>query len=139
MKTGIIDHLGVAVRSIDAALGFYRDALGLAPGPPEEVASEGVRVVFLPVGESRIELLEPIGEESPVARFIAKRGEGVHHICLRVSDLDEALASLAEAGSEVIPPATRVGAGGRRIAFIHPRSTGGVLIELKEYRQTHAR
>lgn len=131
-RIGPIDHLGVAVRSIDRALVLYRDALGLAPGPPEEVASEGVRVVFLTLGEARIELLEPLGPESPVGRFIDKRGEGIHHVCLRVTDLDAALASLAEHGMEIIPPAPRIGAGGHRIAFIHPRSAGGVLIELKQ-------
>lgn len=129
---GIIDHLGLAVRSIDGALGFYRDALGLEASDPEEVPSEGVRVCFLPVGQSRIELLEPLGPDSPVARFLEKRGEGIHHVCFRVQDLEAALGSLEERGAAVIPPRIRIGAGGRRIAFVHPRSTGGVLIELKE-------
>jgi methylmalonyl-CoA epimerase len=132
-EIGIVDHLGVAVSSLRSALKFYRDALGLAAGPPEEVAAEGVRVVFLPVGESRIELLEPLSPDSPVARFIAKRGEGIHHICLRVADLEPTVAALQAKGVEIIPPLIRVGAGGRRIAFIHPRSTGGVLLELKEH------
>lgn len=135
---GIIDHLGIAVRSLDDALRFYRDALGLSPSVPEEVPGEGVRVVFLPMGESRLELLEPLGPDSPVARFIEKRGEGIHHVCLRVSSLDEALAALKARGVSLIPPETRVGAGGRRIAFVHPRSAGGVLIELKEYPPSHA-
>ena len=136
---GIVDHLGVAVSSLRTALEFYRDALGLSASPPEEVASEGVRVVFLPLGESRIELLEPLTPDSPVARFIAKRGEGIHHVCLRVTDLDGAVAALQAKGVEIIPPLIRVGAGGRRIAFIHPRSTGGVLLELKEYAGATAR
>jgi len=134
MKIGVIDHLGVAVRSIETTLRFYRDTLGLTPAPPEEVPSEGVRVAFLPVGETRIELLEALGPDSPIARFIGKRGEGIHHVCLRVDDIEEAVAALSRAGAEVIPPAIRTGAGGRRIAFVHPRSTGGVLLELKEHR-----
>jgi len=133
MKTGIIDHLGVAVRSIEETLKFYRDTLGLTPSDPEEVPSEGVRVSFLPLGESRVELLEALGPESPIARFIDKRGEGIHHVCLRVADLEEAVADLERRGAQVIPPSIRTGAGGRRIAFVHPRSTGGVLLELKEY------
>ena len=130
---GIIDHLGIAVRSLDAALRFYRDALGLTAGAPEEVPGEGVRVVFLSMGESRLELLEPMGPESPVARFIQKRGEGIHHVCMRVANLDAALAALKARGVTLVPPETRMGAGGRRIAFVHPSSAGGVLIELKEY------
>lgn len=129
---GPIDHLGIAVRSIETALRFWKDSLGLPVSEPEEVASEGVRVVFVPLGESRIELLEPLGADSPIARFIAKKGEGIHHVCLRVTDIDGALAKLAQEGAEIIQPAPRVGAGGRRIAFVHPKSTGGVLLELKE-------
>ncbi len=130
---GSIDHIGIAVSSIEQALRFWRDALGLAPGAPEEVPSEGVRVVFLPMGESRLELLEALGPTSPIAKFIAKRGEGIHHICFRVEDLDAALSALEERGARPIAPRTRIGAGGRRIAFVHPGSTGGVLLELKEY------
>ena len=130
---GIIDHLGIAVSSLDDALRFYRDALGLTPGAPEEVPAEGVRVVFLALGESRLELLEPMGPESPVARFIQKRGEGIHHVCMRVANLDAALAALKARGVTLVSPETRMGAGGRRIAFVHPRSASGVLIELKEY------
>lgn len=129
---GPIDHLGVAVASLDKALAFWRDALGAAASEPEEVASEGVRVVFLPLGETRLELLEPLSSSSPIARFLEKRGEGIHHVCLRVSRLEEAVAALRQRGMEVIPPDIRTGAGGRRIAFVHPRSTGGVLLELKE-------
>ena len=93
-----------------------------------------MRVVFLPLGETRLELLEPLSADSPLARFLEKRGEGIHHVCVRVPDLDEAVASLRGRGMEIIPPEIRVGAGGRRIAFVHPRSTGGVLLELKEVR-----
>jgi methylmalonyl-CoA/ethylmalonyl-CoA epimerase len=129
---GPIDHIGVAVRSLETALTFWRDALGIQAGHPEEVAAEGVRVVFLPLGETRIELLEPLGPASPIARFLEKRGEGIHHICVRVTDLEASVAALRAGGAEVIPPDIRKGAGGRRIAFVHPRSTGGVLLELKE-------
>ncbi|HET6373468.1 MAG TPA: methylmalonyl-CoA epimerase [Candidatus Polarisedimenticolia bacterium] len=134
-EIGAVDHIGIAVASIAKALEFYEGALGLAARPPEEVPTEQVRVAFLPVGETRLELLEPLSPESPVARFISRRGEGIHHLCLRVGDLDAALQAVEARGGEIIPPAPRVGAGGRRIAFIHPRSTGGVLIELKEYRE----
>ena len=129
---GPIDHIGVAVASIEAALKFWRDTLGATAGAPEEVPSEGVRVVFLPLGETRIELLEPLGPSSPIARFLEKRGEGIHHVCVRVADLEASVAALKRGGAEVIPPDIRRGAGGRRIAFVHPRSTGGVLLELKE-------
>jgi len=128
----ILDHLGLAVRSIETSLKFYRDLLGLKVRGPDEVPSEGVRIAFLAVGESRIELLEPLGPDSTVARFITRRGEGIHHVCLRVTDLDATLASMKSRGAEIIEPAPRLGAGGRRIAFVHPRSTGGVLLELVE-------
>ncbi len=131
-----LDHIGLAVASIERALDFWRDALGLIPSPPEEVPVEGVRVVFLPVGSTRVELLEPLDPSSPIARFLEKRGEGIHHICLRVDDLDGALRDLVARGATIVPPPVRVGAGGRRIAFVHPRSTGGVLLELKESRET---
>lgn len=128
----IIDHIGVAVRSIDASLRFYREVLGLAAERPEDVPAEGVRIAFLPLGESRIELLEPLAPDTAVGRFLDRRGEGVHHICLRVTDIETMLAGMKRHGAEIIEPAPRVGAGGRRVAFIHPRSTGGVLLELVE-------
>lgn len=127
-----IDHLGIAVRSLAGSLGFYAGLLGTRAEGPEEVPAEGVRIAFFQAGESRIELLEPLGPGSPIARFLDKRGEGIHHVCFRVGSLDETLAALRGRGAEIIPPATRIGAGGRRIAFIHPRSTGGVLVELVE-------
>jgi len=130
---GSIDHIGIAVSSIESALRFWRDTLGLTPGAPEDVPTEGVRVVFLPMGESRIELLEALAPESPIARFIDKRGEGIHHICFRVSDIEATVAALEKKGARPIAPRIRVGAGGRRIAFVHPGSTGGILLELKEY------
>jgi len=132
-RIGPIDHLGFAVRSLADSLEFYREALGVTPSEPEEVPAEGVRVVFLPLGETRIELLEPLGDDSPIARFLARRGEGIHHVCLRVASLEASLERVEREGGEVIPPRVRIGAGGRRIAFLHPRSTGGVLLELKEY------
>ncbi|HEY3176162.1 MAG TPA: methylmalonyl-CoA epimerase [Candidatus Polarisedimenticolia bacterium] len=128
----ILDHLGIAVRSLQESLRFYADALGLSAEGLEEVAAEGVRIAFLQVGQSRIELLEPLGPDSTVARFLDKRGEGIHHICLRVERLEETLAGLRSRGVEIIEPAPRIGAGGRRIAFIHPRSASGVLVELVE-------
>jgi len=129
-----IHHIGIAVRSLEESLAFYRDALGLKVSATEEVPSEGVRVAFLPAGEPRLELLEALGPDSPVARFIAKRGEGMHHVCLQVDDVEKAVAHLRAGGAEVIEPAIRTGAGGHRIAFIHPRSTHGLLLELKEVR-----
>lgn len=130
-----IHHIGLAVRSLEESLAFYRDALGLGVTATEEVPSEGVRVAFLPAGEPRIELLEALGPDSPVARFVAKRGEGIHHLCFQVEEIERTVRSLKARGAEIIEPAIRAGAGGNRIAFIHPRSTNGVLIELKEVRK----
>jgi methylmalonyl-CoA/ethylmalonyl-CoA epimerase len=129
-----IHHLGLAVSSLDKALAFYCDTLGLEVSRTEDVPSEGVRVAFLPAGEPRIELLEALGPESPVARFIAKKGEGIHHVCFEVADVEAAVAGIRARGGAIIEPAIRIGAGGRRIAFVHPRSTHGVLVELKEGR-----
>lgn len=125
-----IAHLGVAVESIDAALAFYRDILGLAPGAPEE--ADGARIVSLPFGESEVELLEPRSPDSPIAKFLAKRGPGIHHVCYRVPDLDTALAACRAAGYRLVDDTPRRGAGGHRIAFVHPKSTAGILIELTE-------
>lgn len=125
-----IAHIGVAVDSIEAAVPFYRDVLGLQPGPPEE--ADGARIVSLPFGPSEVELLEPQSAESPIARFLAKRGPGIHHVCYRVPDLDRALAACAAAGYRLVDQVPRLGAGGHRIAFIHPKSTAGILIELTE-------
>lgn len=125
-----IAHLGVAVESIDAALAFYRDVLGLVPGAPEQ--ADGARIVSLPFGESEVELLEPLTPDSPIARFMARRGPGIHHVCYRVPDLDAALAACRTAGYRLVDEVPRTGAGGHRIAFIHPKSTAGILIELTE-------
>ncbi|MDX2122430.1 MAG: methylmalonyl-CoA epimerase [Gemmatimonadota bacterium] len=125
-----IAHLGVAVESIDAALAFYRDVLGLVPGTPEQ--ADGARIVSLPFGESAVELLEPLTPESPIAKFLARRGPGIHHVCYRVPDLEAALAACRAAGYRLVDDVPRMGAGGHRIAFIHPKSTAGILIELTE-------
>jgi methylmalonyl-CoA/ethylmalonyl-CoA epimerase len=126
-----IDHLGVAVASIDDALAVYR-ALGMVEQKREVVPSQKVTAAFLPVGESRIELLEPTSPDSPVARFLAKRGEGIHHVCFAVADLDAALADLAAKGFRLIHTAGVPGADGKRVAFLHPEAGRGVLIELSE-------
>ncbi len=127
-----IDHIGIAVTDLEAALKFYRDALGLEPGAPEDVPSQKVRVRFLPVGQSALELLEATAPDSPVARYVEKRGPGIHHLTLRVDDIEATLARLRERGVKLIDETPRPGAEGARIAFVHPSSTGGVLIELKE-------
>ncbi|MBK7348998.1 MAG: methylmalonyl-CoA epimerase [Gemmatimonadetes bacterium] len=125
-----IAHLGVAVESIDAALAFYRDVLGLTPGPPEE--ADGARIVSLPFGDSDVELLEPRAPDSPIAKFLARRGPGIHHVCYRVPDLEAALAACRAAGYRLVDEVPRTGAGGHRIAFVHPKATAGILIELTE-------
>lgn len=130
-----IHHLGIAVRSLSEALAFYQGSLGLKVSAAEEVPSEGVRVAFLPAGDSRIELLEPLSSDSPIARHLEKRGEGIHHVCFSVPDIERAVAQARSRGAEIIEPAIRVGAGGHRIAFIHPRTSHGVLVELKEQKE----
>ncbi len=130
MKIRKIDHLGIAVPSLAEAVRAY-ESLGLRVESTHDVATEKVRAAFLPVGEARIELLEPTDPSSVIARFLEKRS-GIHHVCLTVDDLDGALAELKARGVELIDPTPRVGAGGCRVAFLHPRSTQGVLIELKE-------
>jgi len=126
-----LDHIGVAVVSIDEALGVY-EALGLQEAHREEVPSQRVRAAFLPVGESRIELLEPAGEDSPVAKFLVKRGGGVHHICFAVDDIEAALADLQRRGFRLLQTRPIPGAGGKRVAFLHPEAGQGVLIELSQ-------
>ncbi|MBI3447778.1 MAG: methylmalonyl-CoA epimerase [Acidobacteria bacterium] len=134
-----IHHIGIAVRSLRESVPFYRDALGLAVASTEEVPSEGVRVAFLPAGEARLELLEALRPDSPIAKFVAKNGEGIHHVCFQVDDVEKSLAVLRAGGAEIIEPAIRVGAGGHRIAFVHPRSTHGLLVELKEVKEGGSR
>jgi methylmalonyl-CoA epimerase len=126
-----IAHIGVAVERIDDALAFYRGVLGLEPhhGPEQK---DGATIVSLPFGESDVELLEPVSPESPIARFLARRGPGIHHVCYRVPDLDRALDRCRGAGYRLVDEVPRIGAGGKRIAFLHPKSTSGILIELTE-------
>lgn len=127
-----IDHVGIAVADLEKALAFYRDQLGLDFKGTEVVEEQKVRVAFFPVGESKIELLEPTDPAGPVGKFIEKKGEGVHHLSFRVSDLENKLKELKEKGVALIDEQPRYGAGGAKIAFLHPKSTGGVLIELCE-------
>ena len=124
-----VNHIGIAVRSIEEAKRFY-EVMGLQVEGYEVVEEQKVRVAFVPVGETRIELLEPTSEDSPVAKFIAKRGEGIHHIAFEVEDIEKALEVLKENGVRLIDEEPRRGAHGTRIAFLHPKSTNGVLIEI---------
>jgi len=126
----LIDHIGIAVRSIDAAIGFYRDVLGAVPSPPQHLPDDGVIASFVDLGETRIELLEPAGPESAIGRFIERRGEGIHHIAIRVTSIADSLAAAKAAGISLVDTRARPGAHGSRIAFLHPKSTQGVLIEL---------
>jgi methylmalonyl-CoA/ethylmalonyl-CoA epimerase len=128
----ILDHIGIAVKDLDATLAFYRDALGLEIEAPELVPSQQVRAHFIPVGEARLELLESTGPGSLVAKYVDQRGPGLHHITLRVDDLNAALAQLKARGVRMVNDTPQPGAEGSLIAFIHPKSTGGVLIELKQ-------
>jgi methylmalonyl-CoA/ethylmalonyl-CoA epimerase len=125
-----IAHVGIAVPNLEASLAFYRDVLGLTPGPSE--AADGATIVSLAFGESEVELLAPLGPDGPIARFLERRGPGIHHICYRVPDLDAALAACRSAGYRLVDEVPRIGAGGRRIAFVHPKATGGILLELTE-------
>jgi methylmalonyl-CoA epimerase len=128
-----IDHLGIAVKSLAAAKAIYQK-LGLSVSGEEVVDAEQVRLVMVPLGESRLELLEATSESSPIARFIARRGEGLHHICLRVPDLAATVERLKQNGVRLISEEIRIGAGGHRYIFVHPSSAGGVLLELVESR-----
>src|SRR5258706_11524157 len=119
-----IDHIGIATRGIQDAMSFYRDALGLDVSETEEVAEQKVRVAMLPIGESRIELLEATSADSPIARFLEKRGPGIHHIAVRVDDIRAALANLKTKGARLIDEEPRNGAGGCLVAFVHSSSTG---------------
>lgn len=133
-----ISHIGVAVHSIDEALPFYRDALGMRFAGIEEVASQKVRVAFLSIGESKVELLEPTSPDSPVATFLDKNGPGVHHLAYEVADLEATIARLTAAGTRMIDAAPRDGAHSAKIAFIHPKSSGGVLTELCQSPAPHS-
>jgi methylmalonyl-CoA epimerase len=124
-----IDHIGIAVKSLAAARSVY-EKVGLTCSPEEVVDHEQVRVVMVPLGESRLELLEPTSENSVIARFLAKRGEGLHHVCLRVPDLTAAVDRLKQDGVRLVSAEIKTGAGGHRYIFVHPSSAGGVLLEL---------
>lgn len=124
-----VDHIGIAVRSLEASRGFY-EGLGLAVGPPETVEAEQVRVAMVPTGNGRVELLEATKEDSVIGRFLASRGEGMHHVALRVGDVDGEFARMKRDGIRVVSERVRVGAGGHRYFFVHPASTGGVLVEI---------
>lgn len=127
-----IAHIGVAVENLADALAFYRDILGLEPRAPE--SADGATIVSLPFGGPEVELLEPAMPDGPIAKFLAKRGPGIHHVCYEVADLDAALDRCRTAGYRLVDETPRTGAHGRRIAFVHPKSTAGILIELTEAR-----
>lgn len=121
-------HIGIAVPDAEAASRFYRDVLGVSPRPEE--TADGAKILSFPLGSSDVEFLEPLDSTSPVATFLAKRGPGIHHVCLRVDDLDATLARARAAGYQLVDERPRAGAHGKRVAFLHPKSTGGILIEL---------
>lgn len=125
-----INHLGIATKDINAALAFWQDALGLEHVHTETVEDQKVRVAMLPIGESRLELLEPTSDDSPISKFLEKRGGGIHHIAVEVDDIEAALAQLKASGTRLIDEAPRVGAEGCLVAFVHPSATHGVLLEL---------
>jgi methylmalonyl-CoA epimerase len=125
-----ISHLGIATKGIDEALKFWEQALGLENVHTETVEDQKVRVAMLPVGESRIELLEPTSDDSPISKFLEKRGGGIHHIAVEVEDIEAALAKLKSEGARLIDETPRIGAEGCLVAFVHPASSGGVLLEL---------
>ncbi|WP_170007588.1 methylmalonyl-CoA epimerase [Bacillus fonticola] len=127
-----MDHIGIAVHSIESALPFYRDMLGLPLLATETVDSQNVKVAFLQAGNVKLELLEPVRDTSPIAQFLKKRGEGIHHVALRVSSLSERLQELKEKGVQLIDEQPKPGAGGANVAFLHPKQANKVLIELCE-------
>jgi methylmalonyl-CoA/ethylmalonyl-CoA epimerase len=127
-----LDHVAIAVHNLEEALAFYRDGLGLAFLGIEVVEEQGVRVAKLDTGNTHIELLEPLSPDSPVGKFLAQRGPGLHHICLGVETIGEKLACLKQNGVKLINETPKIGAGGAQIAFVHPKSTGGVLLELSQ-------
>lgn len=133
----IIDHVGVAVEDIDAALAVYRDALGMPLVHRELIAEQGVDAALLDVGDGHIELLQPLAADTAVGRFIARRGPGLHHVAYRVADVERTLGALAAAGMRLIDEQPRTGIRGSRVAFVHPASTGGVLTEIVEPLENH--
>jgi methylmalonyl-CoA/ethylmalonyl-CoA epimerase len=129
-----IDHIGIATERLEDGLAVWRDALGLAVAEIEEVAEQRVRVAMLPIGETRVELLEPTTPDSAVGKFLAKRGPGIHHIAVKVEDINASLAELKSKGARLIDETPRIGVGGCLVAFVHPTSTHGVLLELVQHR-----
>jgi methylmalonyl-CoA/ethylmalonyl-CoA epimerase len=127
----VLDHIGIAVESIDENIEFYK-ALGLEVEGYDEVPEQGVRVAFLPVGDSRLELLEPTGPNTPIARHLERRGPGLHHVCLRVPDIRAAMVRLADQGHTLLSEEPQIGAHGCLVCFVHPKSAGGVLLELSQ-------
>ena len=125
-----VAHIGIAVADLDDAARFYRDILGVAPGVPE--TADGATIVCLALGDVVVELLRPDRADSPIAKFLERRGPGIHHVCFRVPDLDRALAACRTAGYRLVDETPRLGAGGHRIAFVHPKATAGILLELTE-------
>ena len=132
MKVLKLDHVGIAVEDLEASLAVYEGILGMKLHGTEEVAEQKVKTAFLPLGDTEVELLEGTSEESPVSKFIAAKGEGIHHLAIRVPDLAVALEELKAKGVRLIDEKPRMGAGGAKIAFVHPKASGGVLLELSE-------
>ena len=130
-----ISHIGIAVKNMEEALSVFQDGIGLEVTSRDEVETQKVRVAFLPVGETRFELLEPTHEDSPIAKYLANRGEGIHHIALKVTDIEESLAKLKEKGVRLVNEEPVPGAHGTRIAFLHPKGTRGVMLELVEEKE----
>ncbi|MDO5563069.1 MAG: methylmalonyl-CoA epimerase [Synergistaceae bacterium] len=130
MKIKNVDHIGVAVKSIDEALKFWEEALGVKCHGIEEVAEQRVKTAFLPIDDTEFELLEGTTEDSPVSKFIEAKGQGIQHVAVRVDDIEATLAELKEKGVRLIDEKPRIGAGGAKIAFVHPKSSGGVLLEI---------
>jgi methylmalonyl-CoA/ethylmalonyl-CoA epimerase len=125
-----VAHIGMAVTDLEAAAAFYRDVLGLEPSPPE--TADGAQIVSVPFGDVEVELLQPLESDSPIAKFLDKRGPGIHHVCLRVPDLESVLERCRTLGYRLVDETPRTGVGGHRIAFLHPKSTAGILLELTE-------
>lgn len=128
-----VDHIGIATKSLEDGLAIWRDALGLSVDHTEVISEQGVKVAMLPVGETHVELLEPLSAETTVGRFISKRGPGIHHIAVEVQDIKASLAELKNKGVRLIDETPRVGAGGCLVAFVHPSTTNGVLLELVQH------
>lgn len=132
MKALKVDHIGIAVKNLDETLKFYTDVLGLELGGTEVVEEQKVRVAFLPIGDTEVELLESTSDDGPIAKFIEKNGEGMQHIAFKVDNIEEAIAYMQEKGMRMIDEQPRYGAGGAKIAFVHPKSSNRVLVELSE-------